>query len=457
MGIRQQPNIMSAATDRRIADLLVRARMSLRRQRRENGFYHRLAETGRNPRADLERELDGLLPPRRDWPRPSREARRAANHQGRDATALALTNWLLQRWSTPRAKSEAWLIRLRRFVGQVRHRVREWSSDSKIEAPEVYALLKAHSKQATEPDLFRCLMVYSVRDRLVISIAARHLREQTDALMHSGSLAFRTQSPPLTHHDAVERILSFRRAAEESGVGRLWVTEVDIRGFFDVVSHSIAQAAVKKLIARLPPAAQPDNRALAILDAYLASYSFNGFGRERCLEKARRRSRRGFAVAVPWPEAQLIDLGVDIESDRVGIPQGGALSCFLANAILDSADWVVDREATRGGASDATLYLRYCDDIIFLAGSPESAERVVRAYTAALTELQLPFHALRTFDRRYEGSRESSKRDDGFWAGKSKAPYAWGPPAEPSHVPWCSFVGYQIRFDGLMCASQFDL
>src|SRR5215207_3138271 len=97
--------VMSAATDRRIVSLLVRARMSLRRQRRDNSFYHRLAVTGRNPRAALESELGELLPPRREWPRPGMAARGAAREHGTDPTSSALVDWVLSKFGTPVSSS----------------------------------------------------------------------------------------------------------------------------------------------------------------------------------------------------------------------------------------------------------------------------------------------------------------------------------------------------------------
>jgi hypothetical protein len=40
--------------------------------------------------------------------------------------------------------------------------------------------------------------------------------------------------------------------------------------------------------------------------------------------------------------------------------------------------------------------------------------------------------------------------DAKFWEGKSKAPYLWANATNESAVPWIQFVGYQIRFDGLV-------
>ena len=439
-------DLMSVASDRRILTLLVRARMSLRRQRRDSSFYHRLAKTGRNPRADLEDELSRLFPPRREWPRPGLEVRRRAGERGLDPMSASLIDWLLRNYSKPKGECPDWLRRLRRLIGSVRCRIRDWDIDSLFESPKIYALPKSHATETGGIDTFRCVATYSLSDRLVISIVARYLRETTDSKMYGGSLAFRTQIPPPTHHDAVERILQFRNDNRDV---RLWISEVDIRGFFDVVSHTAARRTVAGLVASVRKSRQVDQRALWMLDAYLKSYSFNKYGRPEAELKARRYLRRGYGVDVPWPAAHLRALGVDTDTDLVGIPQGGALSCFLANAILNQADWAVDDALSVGnGNMEDALYLRYCDDIICLARSQRACRRMVDAYQASLVELKLPVHDMFELRRRYDGPRE--RRPGGFWNGKSKAPYEWGPADARGRVPWCAFVGYHIRYDGVL-------
>src|SRR5690242_12456222 len=159
MGIRQHHpplTLMSAATDRRIVSLLVRARMSLRRQRRDNSFYHRLAETGRNPRRALESELWAVLPPRQVWPRPGLAARRAAREHGADAVSTVLVDWVISQFGTPVGSSPDWLKQLRRLVGRVRNRIRDWGPQSTFETPAIYALLKARALKDGGADTFRC-------------------------------------------------------------------------------------------------------------------------------------------------------------------------------------------------------------------------------------------------------------------------------------------------------------
>ena len=437
---------MSVATDRHIISLLVRARMSLRRQRRNTIFYHRLARTGRNPRIDLEAELSVLFPPRRDWPRPGLPARRDALARGLDPMSIALVHWLLRNISKPKRESPDWLRELRRFVGSVRGRIKHWAHDASFQNPQIYAVPKSRAIESGQPDSFRCLATYTLHDRVVISIASRYLREISDNVMHPGSFAFRTQSPNITHHSAVDLMMHFRRLH----CGKpLWVAEVDIRGFFDVVDHHVAWDAVSSLLETLPQPQCVDDRALLILRAYLASYSFNKLGRQKAEHRAREQQRNGYGVEVPWPTDELLALGVDTEKDHVGIPQGGALSCFLANAILHQADQAVhDAVLSRSGKKQEALYLRYCDDIICLATSRDTCAQMVNAYRVALCKLKLPAHKMLAFNRMYKNQKESE--NGGFWIGKSKAPYEWGPSNKAGRVPWCAFVGYHVRYDGVL-------
>ena len=77
-----------------------------------------------------------------------------------------------------------------------------------------------------------------------------------------------------------------------------------------------------------------------------------------------------------------------------------------------------------------------------------SCERMANAYRSALCKLKLPAHEMLDFGRVYKDQRESD--EGGFWRGKSKAPYEWGPPDKPGRVPWCAFVGYHVRYDGVL-------
>lgn len=437
---KRSGGLMSFATDRDVVSLLVRMRLSLKRKRREFGFFHRIALSQPGTSNTATGLLSGIFPPRRQWPRPNADRRRLSAKRGTDASGELLIAYIMRQWGTPKSTSPAWLKALRKLSGQIRRRIAAWDENSQFAAPSTAIKLKALGKGKGDNDEFRGLAVYPIEDRVVISIVAKYWRSLTNDLMHPGSIVFRTEVPPLTHHDAVKRLLSFREKWNGQDV---WVSEVDIRGFFDVIRPSVALQATDEFTRRLLHT--PDLRAVAILRAFLNSYSFNKLGRREAQERALKRKRTGFGVAVPWPEKELRSLGVDIENEDVGIPQGGALSCFLANVVLDKADRAVQRVIEEAGANDSALYCRYCDDIICLATSPAVCERMMQAYSNAVQSLGLPIHAAQSFVGAYRGENRST-----FWDSKSKAPYLWGAPQSDARVPWCSFVGYQVRHDGAL-------
>jgi hypothetical protein len=339
--------------------------MMLCRFRRDKLFFDRLAVTGQNYAQAGDKILQDLLPPRREWPRPSLPRRKRALERGGDAIAELMVEHIMRRWSEPNQHAPAWLQKLRRFSARIRRRLRNWDTDDRLVPSRIIAQLKKRWENPDEPDQYRCLAAYSLEDKLIISLTAEYLRKITDSIMHPGSLAFRVArdgNPPPTHHTAAKKIIEFRHQKSDGRKKNIWISEVDIRGFFDAVSHDIARKSVRRLLGRLHPSVVVDQRALAILDSYLDGYSFNLFARPKA-HKYALQSRRGHRkVEIPWPEDALKKLGCKVESDPIGIPQGGALSCVLANAILDAADWKVESSAMTDPKGSA-LYLRYCDDV----------------------------------------------------------------------------------------------
>jgi len=128
----------------------------------------------------------------------------------------------------------------------------------------------------------------------------------------------------------------------------------------------------------------------------------------------------------------------DLEGTSIGIPQGGALSCLIANCLMHSVDKALDRLRRR--TKPRFTYLRYCDDMIILAPTNTSCECAFDLYRARLEELRLPAHAPKRVER----------YGPDFWDGKSNSPYHWGRSRDQGDIPWIQFVGYQVRFDGLV-------
>jgi hypothetical protein len=365
--------------------------------------------------------------------------RRTAQSDGNDPMVSVLTDHLLRQWSTPNRQAPGWLIRIRRFAAGIRRDILANAWKLKFAPPRVVASFKSRN-EASGTCLFRALAQFELRDSIISSCVAFYFRRATDHVFDADSLAFRAPSTglPPTHHDAAARLIEFRQQQTKAP----WVAEVDIRGFFDTVGHDSVRSAIVMLERKL--GTPFDVRAKAILEAYLACYSFNLYARPiaraHAEKEAHRSSKDCEGVDISWPDAELQALGRNTRLEPIGVPQGGALSCFIANAVLDSADASVRNAVPSGRA----LYIRYCDDVILSAGTRAACQRMLDAYKFALRALKLPEHPLKTFRGRYR--QEAAQ----FWATKSKAPYRWSGLDAPGCVPWCSFVGYQVRDDGLL-------
>jgi len=74
-------------------------------------------------------------------------------------------------------------------------------------------------------------------------------------------------------------------------------------------------------------------------------------------------------ASFPWPDEILRKMHASDDLTAIGIPQGGALSCFLTNVVPDEADRAIEHLREPGGLEIENL--RYCDDLMIL--SPDSA------------------------------------------------------------------------------------
>lgn len=123
---------------------------------------------------------------------------------------------------------------------------------------------------------------------------------------------------------------------------------------------------------------------------------------------------------------------------RIGVPQGGSLSIFIANLVLHHND-VLMEELEKANMN--IKYMRYCDDMIILTTDNSLSARSYEIYVNQLNKKKL-LHHKETELKKYD----TSENKKSFWSGKSKKSYKWGKP----EYPWISFVGYQIRFDNFV-------
>jgi hypothetical protein len=290
-----------------------------------------------------------------------------------------------------------------------------------------------HEEKEKGSNVFRPLSVFQLEDKIIERQVACYLRRTLDYIFRPCCLAFRcgqNRVPPPTIHDALEQIASFRAKA---GSGTVFVAECDMRGFFDCVPHKLAQKSVAALIREhnATGAQRVDRRAWTLFKAYLRAYSFENnvkLGAEVQLQLRRP------GAYFKWPTDELSALHGNLED--IGVPQGGAISCLIANAALHTIDKRLERIAAKNPGK--LLYLRYCDDMILLAANQDLCDRALQTYCKQVKSRGLLIHPCEDV--------ELGKKS--FYSGKSHNPYPWG--SLRTEVPWIQFVGYQVRHDGLV-------
>ena len=122
----------------------------------------------------------------------------------------------------------------------------------------------------------------------------------------------------------------------------------------------------------------------------------------------------------------------------LGVPQGGALSCIIANVVLNSVDKVVV-----GEKDPDRFFVRYGDDILLAHTDYGKCCELISAYVSSLEKHHLPYHPFKPLSECKNGVKTLKS----FWDMKSKSPFLWGP-GDGNAFEWIGFVGYEIRYTG---------
>lgn len=409
-------NYFSAKT---IIQELCRARVKLADHRNEALFFHDIDRSQRSAEEILATDwgeiATDIFPARKLWSR----YRRRSGYDNLE-TLVCAVRCLSQ--ETPQA---GWAKRLRDTVEAIRYRALS-------QAPFVFAPpgIRPEVKNPSK-HTYRPVASFGLSDKIIDCLTSRYFRETLDSALLECCLAFRPRK--YGRNDGLDIILQKKQIHS-----RLFVAECDIQGFFDCVSHAVARETLTTLIAdaqRRDSSFNKSPRALEIFDAYLSCYSFLRNVRQ-CAELELKKGHQD--AQYPWPEEELRLLHETSRLERIGVPQGGALSGVIANALPHSAD----KEMRSFCKERSVTYLRYCDDMILLAPERAAAVAAFERYCAAVKRLKLPIHCPQELVP-YKGSHKQT-----FWSAKSRAVYKWADPIEVDAYPWIQFLGYQIRYDG---------
>ena len=433
-------NIEEYFSDKEIIKILCKKRSLTAKKSHDNHFLRNISKDAKSPHKAIINKIYQYFPPRSKWIRLNKEERRIRNTNAIEVNAIQLerTIWRERKNILKSGDTKpVWLINLNELIIDIQQCALQVDSKYIISKPKTIPVLKDKIRKEYRP-----ISSFNIKDLIIIGQVSKYLTNCFDPLFLNCSYAFRARrfgKKILNHHEAIRDIIKYNQGREESK----FVSECDIKKFYDCVNHSI----IKKRFAEFVVKANShlhmniDHRAIRLFLSYLDCFSFNND-----IHKNEVTLLNQFGIKeghIPWvTNSELVEVGSNPEIDRIGVPQGGALSCLIANLILDS----VDRKIA-SLSDDEIFYARFCDDMVLMHHKKDVCENVFQIYQNALKEVKLISH--------HPSSIENYSRE--FWNEKlkSKSTYKWdksgvGPDSEKSNVPWLSFVGYQVRYDNLL-------
>jgi len=376
------------------------------------------------------------------------------------------------------------VIKLNEFIKDIQESIE--NNSYTISEPDILPEVKEKSKYKLDFEKAnkintecRPISRFSLKDRIILSITNKFLTELFDDFFEDSSFAFRAVKEidgkviPITHHMAIDKIIENKRKYENID---LYVAECDMKKFYDSVNHKVCFDSFNSFILKAK-SVHPTldlTHAITIFNAYLKCYSF----RENVLTKNslteywfKQIDIKGNSILgyYPWIEKEIENSNYynQNKSDRIGVPQGGALSGLIANLVLDIADKKLKE-------IENIFYIRYCDDMILMHVKKDECKKAIELYKTTINHLHLFNHDFKNkffeknknFREKCDCILESHKRIKltknnivlnrsfkqsikPFWGLKSKGPYKWGKlDLKINSFPWIGFVGYEIHYKG---------
>lgn len=396
--------------------------------------FHKMPEDG------FIKEISEMMPPRRKWAKLDLKARKKdTDSLKRNIRSLRITI----KQHVAKGEKFEWLDKLNAYIDNLIAKI--VSGDYKITKAEVRPYLKDKKKGKIT---YRPIAVYNLSDRIVISLTARYLTDAFDWTFKESNCAYAFRSvlkqKAITHQEAIQKMKYF---IEERKCESIYIAESDIRKFFDCVNHDIAKECLNKHIkqTQLKAGIEIDKIAEDIFDQYLSSYFFKRDVYEKNGNSDWFKEKKCAPGEFKWEEKALkTNFYPEGIPEKIGVPQGGAISCLISNLVLDKVDkMLLESEEFKNDKN--LLYIRYCDDMIIMHTDYEKCKAALKIYEHGLTQCKLLYHE-------YLGDINSFKYSYTLYGAKFKPIYklALKNSGSVPCVPWVAFVGYQLRYDGLI-------
>lgn len=388
--------------------------------------------------------LKDILPPRRQWVKigsKSRIKNKATNESltSNDKNFYSLLKTIRKHKA---AKSnEVWFLNLQKYVSKIQ--TNALSKQYRVEEPLIFPKLKKPLKKffQDKDDSNKCrpLSMFSLEDRIILSLTNKFLTNLFDNQFRDSSYAFRSRkidNKTVSHHNCIKEILNYKK--NKSGKP-LFVVECDMRSFYDTVNHKIVLKEFDELIQKVKIDNSKINleQPIHIFKSFLDSYSFN-INVKNIDNPSYWSSYSILRGSFPWVDNELSKHYPKVIDEKIGVPQGGALSGLIANIYLNKVDVKLDKLEV--------LYIRFCDDMIVIHESYKKCKEAKKLYVNALNHLKLFPHPFKKTKELFK-HQKSKINYKPFWAGKSKGPYRWSKSFKKYHFPWITFVGYEINFN----------
>lgn len=390
---------------------------------------------------ELNEFLLTILPPRKKWVKLGEKSRSKPNRENEFLTSNDKNYYSLLKTVKAESKKTTkaiWFNNLQKFIDEI-HAVSK-GAKYEVSKPIIFPKLKDKVKQE-ENNECRPICIFGLKDRIILSLTNKFLAKVLDEQFQDCSYAFRTKRNEfgniISHHDCILGIDKFRH---ENADINLFVAECDMKKFYDTVNQKIVLNLFQSMIETSRnkyPTLNLDTPS-KIFQSYLKSYAFN-IDIPKSTEKEYWESHKIPNGFFGWIDDENLKIHYDdITIERIGVPQGGALSGLIANLYINRADIEMKKLDV--------FYQRFCDDMIILAKDFETCEKAKNVYEEQLNELKLFPHKFKKSDELKEVIEGKIKLKK-FWEGKSKGPYKWGE-VEDDGFPWIGFVGYEIDFSG---------